>query len=58
MVWNYMHYIYGYNFVSSKRIGIDNVHIFQRDNPEVRRHLNFRDYMIAHPEDAKLYAEQ
>lgn len=33
------------------------VHIFQWDSSEVRRHLNFRDYMISHPEDAKLYAE-
>lgn len=33
------------------------VHIFETGNSEVKRHLNFRDYMIAHPEDAKRYEE-
>ncbi|WP_105615877.1 GrpB family protein [Vallitalea okinawensis] len=31
------------------------VHVFQANNPEIERHLIFRDYMIAHPEDAKAY---
>ncbi len=31
------------------------VHAFQAGNPEMERHLNFRDYMIAHPEDAQAY---
>ncbi|MEY8303516.1 GrpB family protein [Anaerosalibacter bizertensis] len=33
------------------------VHVFQIDNPEIKRHLNFRDYMIAHPEEAKEYGD-
>jgi len=31
------------------------VHIFQTGHPDVERHLNFRDYLIAHPEDALAY---
>ncbi|MBN3938507.1 MAG: GrpB family protein [Nostoc sp.] len=33
------------------------VHIFTVRSPEVERHLAFRDYMIAHPEDAQKYSE-
>lgn len=33
------------------------VHIFQSGSEEISRHLNFRDYMIAHPEEAKQYGE-
>ncbi|MBS4175615.1 GrpB family protein [Bacillus sp. FJAT-49736] len=32
------------------------VHIFQTGNPEVERHLLFRDYLIVHPEEAKSYS--
>jgi GrpB-like predicted nucleotidyltransferase (UPF0157 family) len=32
------------------------VHVFQTGDPEVERHLNFRDYMIAHPEVAQAYS--
>ena len=32
------------------------VHAFQADNPEIERHLAFRDYMIAHPEAAQNYS--
>lgn len=32
------------------------VHIFQTGNPETERHLNFRDYLSAHPEDAQAYS--
>jgi GrpB-like predicted nucleotidyltransferase (UPF0157 family) len=31
------------------------VHIFETKNQEIRKHLNFRDYMIAHPKVAKQY---
>lgn len=31
------------------------IHIFQAGNPEIARHLNFRDYMRAHPDEAKAY---
>ncbi len=33
------------------------IHVFQRGNSEILRHINFRDYMIAHPKDAKAYSE-
>jgi GrpB-like predicted nucleotidyltransferase (UPF0157 family) len=32
------------------------VHVFQTGHPEVERHLNFRDYLVAHPEEARAYA--
>lgn len=34
-----------------------NLHIFERGDPQINRHVNFRDYVIAHPSDAKRYAE-
>jgi GrpB-like predicted nucleotidyltransferase (UPF0157 family) len=33
------------------------VHAFEAGSAEVVRHLSFRDYMIAHPEDAQEYSE-
>jgi GrpB-like predicted nucleotidyltransferase (UPF0157 family)/RimJ/RimL family protein N-acetyltransferase len=33
------------------------LHIHERGSPQLKRHVNFRDYMIAHPLDAKRYAE-
>lgn len=32
-----------------------NIHFYQSDNPEVTRHLAFRDYLRAHPKIAKDY---
>ena len=29
--------------------------MFQAENPEIERHLNFRDYLITHPEEAQAY---
>jgi len=34
-----------------------NLHIFESGNTEITRHLDFRDYMIAYPEDARQYSE-
>ena len=31
------------------------VHMFQTGNPEIERHLVFRDYLITHPEEAQAY---
>jgi len=31
--------------------------LYVRGNPELERHLNFRDYLRAHPETARAYAE-
>ncbi|MGM0834842.1 MAG: GrpB family protein [Bacillota bacterium] len=33
------------------------LHCFLSDHPEVKRHLNFRDYLIAHPEKAREYSD-
>ncbi|MFN2745483.1 GNAT family N-acetyltransferase [Bacillus sp. z60-18] len=33
------------------------VHIYESGHPDIRRHLLFRDYLIAHPERAEEYAE-
>lgn len=32
------------------------IHMFEVDHPEVDRHLRFRDYMIAHPQEAQVYS--
>lgn len=41
-----------------KRKGVPiNLHIFQKDNPEVGRHLRFRDYLRNHPEKVSEYSE-
>ncbi len=34
-----------------------NVHVYQIGNPEIPRHLDFIEYLQAHPEDAAAYAE-
>jgi phosphinothricin acetyltransferase len=31
------------------------LHMFQADHPRIEHHLAFRDYMLAHPEDADAY---
>jgi GrpB-like predicted nucleotidyltransferase (UPF0157 family) len=41
----------------SKDVRTHHLHIFQVDNPEVRRHIDFRDYMITHPQDADTYSQ-
>ena len=33
------------------------VHAFEAGSAEAERHLSFRDYMIAHPEDAQRYSD-
>jgi GrpB-like predicted nucleotidyltransferase (UPF0157 family) len=33
------------------------IHAFEVGSEQIERHLAFRDYMIAHPEDAKRYSE-
>lgn len=32
------------------------VHIYERGHPDIERHLNFRDYLQVHPEDAYRYS--
>ena len=33
------------------------VHVFETNSQQVKRHLAFRDYMIAHPVEAKQYSD-
>jgi GrpB-like predicted nucleotidyltransferase (UPF0157 family) len=33
------------------------IHVFETGNSEIKRHTNFRDYMIEHPEESKQYGE-
>ncbi len=33
------------------------VHVFQSGDPEVERHLTFRDFMLAHPDIAREYSD-
>lgn len=33
-----------------------NLHLHERGSTQIKRHVNFRDYMIQHPEDAHTYA--
>jgi GrpB-like predicted nucleotidyltransferase (UPF0157 family) len=40
----------------SSNIRTHHIHAFQSGNIGLERHLAFRDYMIAHPEDAEEYA--
>jgi GrpB-like predicted nucleotidyltransferase (UPF0157 family) len=46
-------------FRKDNEVGIrtHHVHIYEIGSPEVDRHLAFRDYAIAHPEQAQKYSE-
>lgn len=33
------------------------LHIYEQGDPQIKRHINFRDYMISHSEDAESYAK-
>ena len=46
-------------FRKDNREGIrtNHIHAFESGSSEAERHLAFRDYMIAHPTDAKSYGE-
>lgn len=33
------------------------LHVYASEDREIARHVRFRDYLIAHPEDARAYAE-
>ncbi|WPY00704.1 Putative GrpB family GrpB nucleotidyltransferase [Candidatus Trichorickettsia mobilis] len=33
-----------------------NIHAFEQDDPEIERHIRFRDWMRAHPQDMEAYA--
>ncbi|MBD2465859.1 GrpB family protein [Oscillatoria sp. FACHB-1407] len=46
-------------FRKNNELGVrtHHVHTFESNSSEIERHLAFRDYMIAHPEDAHQYSE-
>jgi len=43
-------------FIKDPGVRTHHVHTYQADNPEVKWHLDFRDYLIAHEDDARRYA--
>ena len=43
-------------FLKGKNKRTHHVHTFQTDSPDIARHLYFRDYLIAYPNEAKEYA--
>lgn len=44
-------------FHKGKDVRTHNIHIFERGNSEIERHLKFRDWMRYHPYDRDLYAD-
>ena len=44
-------------FVKGADARTHQVHSYQPDNPEVKGHLDFRDYLIAHEDEARQYAK-
>jgi len=42
---------------NSSGIRTHHVHIFEIHSPQIKRHLAFRDYLIAHPAEAKQYSD-
>ena len=43
-------------FVKGEDKRTHHLHVFQVGSPDIQRHLDFRDYLIAHPEEAEQYA--
>jgi len=44
-------------FIKGAGVRTHHVHSYQPDNPEVKWHLDFRDYLIAHEGEAREYAQ-
>jgi len=44
-------------FVKGADVRTHHVHSYQPDNPEVKRHLDFRDYLIAYEDEARQYVQ-
>jgi GrpB-like predicted nucleotidyltransferase (UPF0157 family)/ribosomal protein S18 acetylase RimI-like enzyme len=43
-------------FYKEKNTRISNIHVYEKDNPEISRNILFRDWMRRNPEDLKAYA--
>lgn len=43
-------------YKGSDLVHTSHLHVFQTGSAEIKRHLNFRDFLIAHPEEARQYA--
>ncbi len=43
-------------FQKGGKVRTHNVHVFEEGNPEILRHIKFRNWLRSHPEDAKIYA--
>ncbi|MDB6081603.1 MAG: uncharacterized protein JWO53_875 [Chlamydiia bacterium] len=43
-------------FQKGESLRTHNVHVYEEGSPEIDRHLQFRDWMRSHPEDAERYA--
>lgn len=41
----------------SEEFRTSHIHIFEKGNSEIKRLLNFRNYLIAHPKEAKKYSQ-
>lgn len=44
-------------FQKGSELKTHNVHVFEQNNPEIDRHIKFRDWMRTHPEDMQAYAD-
>lgn len=44
-------------FQKGKDIRTFNIHVFEESNPEIDRHLKFRDWMCSHTDDREAYAK-
>jgi GrpB-like predicted nucleotidyltransferase (UPF0157 family) len=44
-------------FNKGKPVRTHHIHTYQEGHPSIIRHLAFRDYMIAHPDEAKAYVK-
>jgi GrpB-like predicted nucleotidyltransferase (UPF0157 family)/GNAT superfamily N-acetyltransferase len=44
-------------FEKGSKLRTHHVHVFAQNNPDIERHIKFRDWMRTHPEDIKAYAD-
>jgi GrpB-like predicted nucleotidyltransferase (UPF0157 family) len=49
---------YSVLYNQEKTAGYIHLHLFEEGNPEIERHLVFRDYLRAHPEKAAAYEQE